>query len=624
VVSRLAVLRLGRICCFLSACLITTVLSAQTEFKVESPLPHQVFQRLGFQPREAHVHATGGPALGFANIPVVIQSTSPLQSVAWRLVVPGKDQGAEWQSVMLSSQPENRWQAEIRLPAGWHRLELKIGEQVRLVEPVGVGELFIVAGQSYADGANDELLKVQDPAGRVSALNLAKNTWAVAHDPQPNKADGGTLWPALGDLLVRVLDVPVGFVNVAVGGTSSRQWLPGTPLYQGLEDAGKRIGRFRAVLWQQGESDVIEKVSTETYIRNIQTIRSSVVKAWGYDAIWLPAKSTLHPTVYNDTVHEGQIRTAIDRLQQLPGFRPGPDTDILGGENRGAIGTRRHFTGVGQRNAALMWFAAVLNEIETTGPADAKVLKVERLPSGRRFGIWGDKPAKPAPTILLFAADLKQFAEQAVYSDIGRPMEKQGWLVVALDSPCHGEDVKEGEAAQLNGWPSRLEKQDDLVAPFVVRVKELIDHLVKEGYSDETRLAVAGTSRGGFLALHVAAAEPRFKAVAAFAPVTDLRALNEFKGHEELAAVDQVSAIHLADKLAGRPVWMNIGNYDERVSTDDALAFIQAVAKAGAKVRKNPTVALPIECILAESAGHSIPPNSHVPAAAFILKHVAP
>lgn len=609
--------------CLALVCLANTIALAESDVKVESPLPFQVVQRQGFRRREAHVHAAGGPAVGFATLPVVVRSPHALQNLTWRLVARGTEQGTDWQTAPLSSQPEQRWKAEIRIPAGWHRLELKIGDQLQVVDPVGVGEVFLVAGQSYADGANDELLKVNDPAGRVTALDLSKNTWAIAHDPQPDKGTGGTLWPALGDLLVRVLDVPVGFINVAVGGTSSRQWLPGTPLFQQLAEAGKRVGRFRAVLWQQGESDVIEKVSTETYLQNIQTIRSEAAKAWGYDAIWLPAKSTLHPTVYNDAAGEGRIRAAIDRLQQSPGFRPGPDTDVLGGENRGGPGTRRHFTGIGQRNAALLWFAAVLNEVEAAAPAE-KAFKVERLPSGKRFGIWGEKPAKPAPTILLFAADLEQFAGQAVYSAIGRLLEKEGWLVVAIDSPCHGEDVKPGEAGQLSAWPLRLEKQDDLIAPFVVRVKELMDHLVKEGFSDETRLAVAGTSRGGFLALHVAANEPRFKAVAAFAPVTNLMALREFTGKEKLAAVEQVSAIHLAEKLAGRPVWMIIGNHDERVSSDDALAFIRAVAKAGAKTRKNPAVALPIECILAESAGHGIPPDSHVPAAAFILRHVAP
>jgi hypothetical protein len=35
-------------------------------------------------------------------------------------------------------------------------------------------------------------------------------------------------------------------------------------------------------------------------------------KEWGFDPDWLLAKSTLHPTVYNDPEAEGRIRSAIE------------------------------------------------------------------------------------------------------------------------------------------------------------------------------------------------------------------------------------------------------------------------------------------------------------------------
>ena len=231
------------------------------------------------------------------------------------------------------------------------------------IEPIGVGEVLVIAGQSYADGANDELLKVEDPHGRVVAYDRVKNAWRVAHDPQPNIVNGGTIWPPLGNLLLPLARVPIGFVNVAVGGTASRQWLPGEQLFQNLASAGTAISRFRCVLWQQGESDVIENVATEKYVSHITAIREALAKVWQFSPPWLLAKSTLHPTVYNNPNGEGQIRAAIDQLTKLPGFRVGPDTDILGGENRGGIGSRRHFTGLGQRRRALLWFTAVWQEM---------------------------------------------------------------------------------------------------------------------------------------------------------------------------------------------------------------------------------------------------------------------
>jgi hypothetical protein len=136
--------------------------------------------------------------------------------------------------------------------------------------------------------------------------------------------------------------------------------LPEGKLHAGLVKGGTSLGTFRAILWQQGESDVIAKTTGETYIANLQTIRSAAVKAWGFEPVWLAAKSTHHPTVYNDPEGEGRIRSAIEELSKLPGFGAGPDTDTLTGENRGDAKSRRHFSAIGQRRAAQMWYATLI------------------------------------------------------------------------------------------------------------------------------------------------------------------------------------------------------------------------------------------------------------------------
>jgi hypothetical protein len=273
----------------------------------------------------------------------------------------------------------NEFKVSFRAPAGgWYRVDVRFIRDGTMIaqadiRPIGVGEVFLIAGQSYASNSNDERLKVSGPGKIVSVFDPAfdrlTGAWRIADDPQPtpDKSDGGSIWPAFGDLVAEKLQVPVGMVNVAYGGTSTAQWAPGGDLHQGLVKAGKELGRFRAVLWQQGESDVIEKTSTDDYVKNLVAIRDAAAKEWGESPegspVWLLAKSTLHPTVYDDPEGRERIRKAIDLLSEKPGFRLGPDTDTLDGENRGSPDSRRHFSAIGQRRAAQMWFESVGREL---------------------------------------------------------------------------------------------------------------------------------------------------------------------------------------------------------------------------------------------------------------------
>lgn len=332
------------------------------------PQPHQVLQRHGFDPRVAPVNDTEGDARGWAEVKCVWISKSNAADGWQARIVPQENAygtAVDWTPLKVAT-ADGKLHSSLRVPAGgWYRLELKhAADETLAVEPFGVGEVFVIAGQSYAVGANDENLKVEEPGRRVVTFNWREDKWQIADDPIPHAGPKGSLWPALGDILVPLLRTPVGFVNAAVGGTSTRQWATDGKLYADLVAAGKKAGDFRAVLWQQGESDVIEKTSRADYVARVKVIRDSAMKAWGVDVPWLPAKSTLHPTVYRVPAEEEAIRAAIGDLWKTPGFRPGPDTDVLDAENRGGPTTMRHFSGIGQRRAAQLWFAAIWTELQ--------------------------------------------------------------------------------------------------------------------------------------------------------------------------------------------------------------------------------------------------------------------
>jgi lysophospholipase L1-like esterase len=350
----------------------------EPRIEVTSPRPYQVYQRIGFDPAKE----AAGDAEPSGAAEVEVAGTWPEQPRAAtldyrvELLEGGQGTAVDWhQATLLTTADDGAFRFSVLVPAGgWYRLELRQRDAADAImatatcEPFGVGEVFLVAGQSYATNTNDELLRVTDPALRVSAFNTASGEWSVAHDPQPapDNTDGGSIWPPLGDALVRRFRVPVAFANVAVGATSSAQWLPGEPLHDRLSSVGASLNRFRAVLWQQGESDVIAATTTGQYVENLQRIRRWAVRAWGFEPVWIAAKSTHHPTVYNDPAGEGRIRDAIEHLSSIAGFAAGPDTDTLTGEYRGDINSRRHFSAAGQRAAAALWMQTLSERLMVT------------------------------------------------------------------------------------------------------------------------------------------------------------------------------------------------------------------------------------------------------------------
>jgi len=267
---------------------------------------------------------------------------------------------------------------------------------------------------------------------------------------------------------------------------------------------------------------------------------------------------------------------------------------------------------------SMILLATMAGSVSAAEPA----MKIMKTPNGTQFALWGEKPAKPAPTLFIFAGALEDMKGQSIYTESGRILAKRGFVYVALDAPCHGGDVKPGEPAGLQGWRHRLEKGDALVPPFVKQASEVLDYLIKEGYADESRIAACGTSRGGFLAYHFAAGDARVKAVAGVSPVIDLLAVTEFKGLDKHEVTRALNLTQHADKLAGRAVWLSIGNNDLRVNTDDSIVFIRKVTAASAAKQKDRTQPIPVDLIVGATVGHTAIPNAYELAAEWIARQV--
>jgi dienelactone hydrolase len=253
----------------------------------------------------------------------------------------------------------------------------------------------------------------------------------------------------------------------------------------------------------------------------------------------------------------------------------------------------------------------------TSAVAGAEPVQVGATPSGVRYGLWPDRPPgqKPAPTLVVLASTIEETLGHPYYRQAGNDLAARGYLCVSVDLPCHGAEVRPGEPAGLGGWRRRCDGDEDFIAPLVSRLRAVLDHLVAEGVADPARIAACGTSRGGFAALHFAAAEPRVACVAAFAPVVDLAALSEFRGAEEAPAVRRLALEGRLDPLAGRPVWLIIGDRDARVGTDRTISLARRLTARSLEAGKSPRVDLHV---VAEPKGHTTPAGAAGQAADWI------
>ena len=193
-----------------------------------------------------------------------------------------------------------------------------------------------------------------------------------------------------------------------------------------------------------------------------------------------------------------------------------------------------------------------------------------------------------------------------------------GHRVVSLDLPHHGERV-DSDGEGIVGFRNAFVAGRDPFMRLVEEGRALVDLCLARGLAEAGRIVVDGTSRGGYMALRLMAADPRIRAGAAHAPVTTWRVLREFAADGDRQDVADLRLTRYVDQLAGRPVHIAIGHQDERVSTAACCRLYLALYDAN---RERGLAADQVEFFCTPDLDHTLGDEWHRRGGEFLLRQV--
>ena len=240
--------------------------------------------------------------------------------------------------------------------------------------------------------------------------------------------------------------------------------------------------------------------------------------------------------------------------------------------------------------------------------SNRKKLDILEPPSGLTIYHQGPNLDEgPLPSLFYFALSGDESLTVDPYNQPVMYLKDVAIRVFSFTIPSHGPGLDNKTA--MTRWAEEIRNEHNFIEEFVTTSRQNLDYLIEKEYVDPEKIAVAGLSRGGFMATHLAAQDPRIKAILAFAPLTRLDTIQEFQGILDLPLVKSLSLEAAAENLVDRHLRFYIGNRDTRVKTDKCFQFVQNLSDtAYEKGYRSPTVELIIYSSIGFK-GHGTPPQ---------------
>jgi hypothetical protein len=323
-----------------------------------------------------------------------------LDKIEARLVSIKQGEGTTTDWTVLSDKPEaGTFTGTVKGLGGWYELQVRglknnIITATASVDKVGIGEVFLIAGQSNAEGRRfyGEKPSTDD---RVNCFDYQKTDYLDEIPPfrkfshlettstiAPRGEGGSWCWGELGDLMAKRLNVPIMFFNVAYGGTTIENWYSssiGLPTkHNSLQftfpnDAPYSYMRItlqyylsqlgvRAVLWCQGEAEMDLKTNEDYYSVALKRLIDKSRLDCGKKLSWVIARTTYTGLLNNITASSAAIIRAQNKvINPVDNIYEGPFTDSIQIPRPDGVHFQNLFNNEGLSDLAKSWDKKLTN-----------------------------------------------------------------------------------------------------------------------------------------------------------------------------------------------------------------------------------------------------------------------